>query len=69
MARVDLFLQRDGEFLVNEINTIPGFTAISMYPKLWALSGVPPAELVSRLIDLALQRAQRKRDIRRSIAG
>jgi D-alanine-D-alanine ligase len=68
MARVDLFLQRDGEFLVNEINTIPGFTAVSMYPKLWALSGVPPSELVSRLIDLALQRAQRKRDIRRSIA-
>lgn len=68
MARVDLFLQRDGEFLVNEINTIPGFTAVSMYPKLWVLSGVPPSELVSRLIDLALQRAQRKRDIRRSIA-
>jgi D-alanine-D-alanine ligase len=41
MARVDLFLQRDGEFLVNEINTIPGFTAVSMYPKLWALSDDP----------------------------
>jgi D-alanine-D-alanine ligase len=68
MARVDLFLQRDGEFLLNEINTIPGFTAISMYPKLWALSGVPPSELVTRLIDLALQRAQRKLEIRRSIA-
>lgn len=69
MARVDLFLQRDGHFLVNEINTIPGFTAISMYPKLWALSGVPPSELVASLIDLALQRAQRKLKIRRSIAG
>jgi D-alanine-D-alanine ligase len=68
MARVDLFLQRDGKFLVNEINTIPGFTAISMYPKLWALSGVPPTELVTRLIDLALQRARRKHSIRRSIA-
>jgi D-alanine-D-alanine ligase len=68
MARVDLFLQRDGEFLLNEINTIPGFTAISMYPKLWALSGVPPSELVTRLIDLALQRARRRLGIRRSIA-
>lgn len=67
MARVDLFLRSDGELLVNEINTIPGFTAISMYPKLWALSGVSPTELVSRLIDLALQRGRRRRAIRRSL--
>ena len=40
MARVDCFLRADGEFLVNELNTIPGFTPISMYPKLWAASGV-----------------------------
>jgi D-alanine-D-alanine ligase len=66
MARVDLFLRGDGEFLVNEINTIPGFTAISMYPKLWALSGIPPTELVSRLIDLALQRGRRRAAIGRS---
>src|SRR5260221_4701854 len=66
MARVDLFLREDGEFLVNEINTIPGFTAISMYPKLWALSGIPPTELVSRLIDLALQRGRRRAAIGRS---
>jgi D-alanine-D-alanine ligase len=65
MARVDLFLQPDGLFLVNEINTIPGFTAISMYPKLWALSGVGVTELVTRLIDLALQRAQRRGELRR----
>jgi D-alanine-D-alanine ligase len=51
---------------VNEINTIPGFTAISMYPKLWALSGIPPTELVSRLIDLALQRGRRRAAIGRS---
>jgi D-alanine-D-alanine ligase len=69
MARVDLFLQPDEKIFVNEINTIPGFTAISMYPKLWALSGVTPTELVSRLIDLALQRARRKREIRRSFAS
>ncbi|HEX4024839.1 MAG TPA: D-alanine--D-alanine ligase family protein [Steroidobacteraceae bacterium] len=68
MARVDLFLQTDGSVLVNEINTIPGFTAISMYPKLWALSGVTPAELVSRLIDLALERGRRRAQLRRSIA-
>lgn len=68
MARVDLFLQPDGQFKVNEINTIPGFTAISMYPKLWALSGVNPTELVTRLIDLALQRAAKKRGLRRSLA-
>jgi D-alanine-D-alanine ligase len=55
-------------WLVNEINTIPGFTAISMYPKLWALSGVGPTELVSRLLDLALRRGQRRAAIRRSIA-
>ena len=67
MARVDLFLQPDGQFKVNEINTIPGFTAISMYPKLWALSGVNPTELVTRLIDLALQRAAKKRGLRRSL--
>lgn len=61
MARVDFFLKPDGELLVNEINTIPGFTAISMYPRLWALSGVPATELVTRLIELALQRGRKKR--------
>jgi D-alanine-D-alanine ligase len=66
MARVDLFLKPDGGLLVNEINTIPGFTAISMYPRLWAVSGVSPTELVTRLIDLALQRGRKKQIIRRS---
>jgi len=66
MAHVDLFLQADGLLLVNEINTIPGFTAISMYPKLWTLSGIGLAELVTRLIDLALMRAQRRGEMRRS---
>jgi len=66
MARVDLFLRADGELFVNEINTIPGFTAISMYPKLWALSGVDARQLVSRLIDLALERAQERRKLTRS---
>jgi D-alanine-D-alanine ligase len=61
MARVDLFLGADGRLWVNEINTIPGFTRISMFPKLMEASGVPPVELMSRLIDEALTRAARKR--------
>jgi D-alanine-D-alanine ligase len=66
MARVDLFLQVDGQLLVNEINTIPGFTDISMYPKLWAASGVSAGDLITRLIELALARGQRRTQIRHS---
>jgi D-alanine-D-alanine ligase len=69
LARVDLFMTPDGNFYVNEINTIPGFTAISMYPKLWALSGVSQTELISRLIDLALKRAQIRAAIRRNFGA
>jgi len=62
MARVDFLLSRTtGELYLNELNTIPGFTAISMYPKLWEASGVPVTALVDRLIELALERyAQRQ---------
>jgi D-alanine-D-alanine ligase len=60
MARVDFFLRDDGVFLVNELNTIPGFTPISMYPRLWGVSGVPYADLLDRLIDLAISRAERR---------
>ena len=57
MARVDFFLERSTEDIyVNEINTIPGFTSISMYPKLWQASGLPYSELIDRLIQLALER-------------
>jgi len=57
MARVDFFLCRDtGKVYVNELNTIPGFTCISMYPKLWEASGIPYSELIDRLIELALER-------------
>jgi D-alanine-D-alanine ligase len=69
LARVDLFLTAAGRFLVNEINTLPGFTAISMYPKLWALSGLSQKQLVSRLLDLALERAQRRGRLRRSLGA
>jgi D-alanine-D-alanine ligase len=68
MARVDMFLKEDGTLLINEINTIPGFTAISMYPKLWTASGVSATQLVTQLIELALQRGERRSAIRRSIA-
>ncbi len=64
MARVDLFLDRtSGRFLLNEVNTIPGFTSISMYPKLWEASGIPYGELLSRLVDLAISRHERKRKL------
>lgn len=56
MTRVDFFLKATGELLVNEINTIPGFTAISMYPKLWEASGIAPPQLVTLLIEHALRR-------------
>jgi D-alanine-D-alanine ligase len=63
MARVDFFLTSDGALLVNEVNTIPGFTQISMYPKLWEASGLPYPELIDRLIELAIERhaLERKR--------
>ena len=56
MARVDFFLRDNNEVIVNEINTIPGFTKISMYPKLWEASGISYTELIDRLIQLALER-------------
>lgn len=60
MARVDFFYEEGGGIVVNEINTIPGFTEISMFPKLWEASGVPYAMLIARLIDLAIERHEKK---------
>jgi D-alanine-D-alanine ligase len=62
MARVDFFLMGEDELWVNELNTIPGFTSISMYPKLWEASGLAYRDLVQRLLDLAIERhdAERK---------
>jgi D-alanine-D-alanine ligase len=60
MARVDCFVSEDGEVLVNELNTIPGFTATSVYAKLFEASGIPYRELLDRLIDLALERHERR---------
>jgi D-alanine-D-alanine ligase len=61
MARVDFFLTADARLFVNEVNTIPGFTSISMYPRLWEASGVSYPELVDRLIELAIERHQVER--------
>lgn len=69
LARVDLFMTADGTFYVNEINTLPGFTAISMYPKLWALSGLTQTDLISRLIDLGIQRARERGEIRKAFGA
>ena len=62
MARVDFFYEKNGRgFLCNEINTIPGFTPISMYPKLWQASGLSYGALLDELIDLAIERHSRRR--------
>ncbi|HDP81072.1 MAG TPA: D-alanine--D-alanine ligase [Spirochaetes bacterium] len=61
MARVDFLMERDGgAFYLNEINTLPGFTSISMYPKLWEATGLPYPALLDRLIDLALDRHRKR---------
>jgi D-alanine-D-alanine ligase len=71
MARVDFLLDKDtGELFLNELNTIPGFTQISMYPKLWNAAGVPYPALVDRLIELALERkGERDRTVHRYTPG
>jgi D-alanine-D-alanine ligase len=70
MARVDFFVTRLGdEILLNEINTLPGFTPISMYPKLWAATGLPYPKLIDRLIELAIERWEEKNEHSRSESG
>jgi D-alanine-D-alanine ligase len=64
MARVDFFVRENGEVLVNELNTIPGFTATSVYAKLFEASGIPYPELLDRLVDLALERRDRRAQLR-----
>ncbi len=63
MARVDFFYRdgREDGLVLNEINTIPGFTEVSMYPKLWEVSGLPYGRLIDRLVELALERHERNR--------
>ena len=66
MARVDGFLTKNNEFVISEINTIPGFTQISMYPKLWQVSGLSYSRLLDKLIQLALESYSQKKKLKRS---
>jgi D-alanine-D-alanine ligase len=66
MGRIDFFVQANGRVLVNEINTIPGFTKISMYPKMWEASGISYSKLIDRLIQLAIQRHHAEKHLRTS---
>ena len=66
MGRIDFFVQANGRVLVNEINTIPGFTKISMYPKMWEASGISYSKLIDRLIQLAIQRHRAEKRLRTS---
>ncbi|MGL9773996.1 MAG: D-alanine--D-alanine ligase [Sodalis sp. (in: enterobacteria)] len=68
MARVDVFLTLDGKVVVNEVNTLPGFTNISMYPKLWQASGLGYTDLITRLITLALERHRQDQTLDSSLA-
>ena len=66
MARVDFFLKSNGEVIVNELNSIPGFTKISMYPKLWQASGISYTELIDKLIELALEKFEQENKLKTS---
>ena len=66
LGRVDLFLRKDNKIIVNEINTIPGFTSISMYPRLWEASGISYSELINRLIQLAFERFEKEQRLKTS---
>jgi len=66
MARVDFFLTRNNQVIINEINTIPGFTKISMYPKLWEISGITYRDLIDRLIQLALEKHAKEQKLKTS---
>jgi len=67
LSRVDFFLKQDGTLIVNEINTMPGFTKISMYPKMWEYSNISYTELITRLIELAINRHEKERILKTSV--
>lgn len=67
LSRVDFFVTKDNEIYINEINTLPGFTNISMYPKLWEASGLPYSELITKLIELGFERHREKQQLKISI--
>lgn len=67
MARVDVFVTEKNEIIVNEVNTLPGFTDISMYPKLWEAGGIAYADLITKLIDLAIERSEDEEKMQTSV--
>jgi D-alanine-D-alanine ligase len=67
LSRVDFFLKENGDVIVNEINTMPGFTKVSMYPKLWEATGISYTELITRLIELAISRFEKERQLKTSV--
>jgi len=67
LARVDFFLTEDGNWMINEINTLPGFTSISMYPQMWEASGISYSELIDQLIELALTRFEVMSQLKSSV--
>lgn len=67
LSRVDIFLKENGDFFVNEINTIPGFTSISMYPMLWKESGIGYSELIDELVNLAFKRMEQQKALKVTI--
>jgi D-alanine-D-alanine ligase len=69
LSRVDFFLKDDGTVIVNEVNTIPGFTSVSMYPMLFKESGIPYTELIDRLITLAIERGKKERLLKTDYTG
>ncbi|MGJ8514100.1 D-alanine--D-alanine ligase A [Carnimonas sp. R-84865] len=68
LARVDFFVTEDGNLMINEVNTLPGFTRISMYPKLWEASGLPYDQLLTRLVELAIERHQDNATIQHNVS-
>jgi len=66
MTRVDMFSTKDGEIIVNEVNTLPGFTKNSMYPKLWEMAGISYTELLTMLIELAIARFKQRQALKSS---
>jgi D-alanine-D-alanine ligase len=68
LARVDFFIEKKtGQVYINEVNTMPGFTSISMYPQLWEASGLPHAQLLDRLVELAIERHEDRQRNRTSL--
>ena len=67
MSREDFFLKKNGTIMVNEINTIPGFTDISMYPKLWEASGIPISKLLDKLIEFSIERFKKEKKLKTSV--